>query len=149
MAKYELVVIVDPFLSDEEQNAQIERFKESIVRRGGNVINVDVWGKRRLSYPIQKKQEGFYAIIFFEGDMDNEALSAIERALRLNEAVMRQLITRVPVPKPPKKEKPRKAPRASAESGGHEGRPSHERRTYYETRSAGDAGASAVPGDKA
>ncbi len=100
MANYELMQVVDPFLEDAEHQAMLEKTQEQIKRRGGNITNVDPWGKRRLAYPINKKMEGYYALITFEGTMDGAAITEIERVLRLDEKVMRVMVTRVPVIKP-------------------------------------------------
>jgi small subunit ribosomal protein S6 len=126
MANYELVVILDPFLQDAEHAAQLERVKEQIARRGGEVTNVDIWGKKRLAYQIAKKTEGYYALLTFSGEFDGNAIAEIERSMRLNENVLREMLTRIPTPKKPKKQKARKAKSTPAN---------------LETRSAGDAGA--------
>ena len=60
MNKYELAVVVNAKLEDEERAATIEKVKESIARYGGTVTDVDDWGKRKLAYEIQKMSEGFY-----------------------------------------------------------------------------------------
>ncbi|MCX7719137.1 MAG: 30S ribosomal protein S6 [Candidatus Sumerlaeaceae bacterium] len=136
MAKYELVVIYDPYLPDTDYDQQIEKVKEQIVRRGGTVTNVDVWGKRQMAYEIRKKPEGYYVIFTFEGTMTSGNLRELERSLRLNEAVLREMCVAIPAPKPPKPEKKKKARPATAEAA-----PAVERRVFTETRSAGDAGA--------
>lgn len=136
MAKYELVVILDPFLQDPEHAAQIERVKEQITRRGGEIVNIDLWGKKRLAYQIRKKSEGYYAVITFQGDLESAALAEVERSLRLNENVLREMLTRIPAPKPPRKEKKKKAKPAQGQAESD--------RRYAEARSAGDAGAASM-----
>ena len=130
MAKYELVVIFDPFLQEAETNALVDRVKEAITRRGGAVTNVDVWGKKRLAYAINKKPEGFYVVITFEGEIEGTAVAEIERSLRLNESVLREMVTRVPMQKPQKK----KVKKAKGSDG------AQSERRYHETYSAGQAG---------
>ena len=66
MKKYELCVVVTTKIEDEERAATIENVKAIIERFGGNVTNVDEWGKRKLAYEIQKMKEGFYYFITFE-----------------------------------------------------------------------------------
>jgi small subunit ribosomal protein S6 len=105
MAKYELMLVVDPFLEEADTNAMVEKGQEQIKRRGGNVTQVDAWGKRRLAYPINKKLEGFYVLYTFEGEIEGAAIAEIERTLRLDEKVMRVMVTRVPAPKAPKAKK--------------------------------------------
>jgi small subunit ribosomal protein S6 len=105
MAKYELMLVVDPFLEEADTQAMVEKAQEQIKRRGGEVTQVDPWGKRRLAYPINKKLEGFYALFTFEGEIDGAAIAEIERNLRLDEKVMRVMVTRIPVIKPHKSKK--------------------------------------------
>lgn len=115
--KYELVVIWDPFLQEAEHAAELEKAQEQITRRGGTLTNADVWGRRRMAYPIQKKHEGYYVIIAFEGDIPAENLHEIERSMRLNEKILREMLTRVPEIKPRKeKVKKPKAERQSSEA---------------------------------
>ena len=68
MKKYELCVVVTTKIEDEERAATVEKVKDIITRFGGNVTNVDEWGKRKLAYEIQKMKEGFYYFITFESD---------------------------------------------------------------------------------
>ena len=125
MANYELMLVVEPFLEDEEHQAMVEKAQEQLKRRGGNITKVDPWGKRRLAYPINKKLEGYYALFTFDGDIDVAGIAETERVLRLEEKVMRVMITRVPAPKIIKRKK--KAVEADANAPA-------------ETHSAGQAG---------
>ncbi len=97
MANYELMLVVDPYLEDTEHQAMLEKTTEQLKRHGGNITQVDPWGKRRLAYPINKKTEGYYALISFEGTPEGADLAEVERVLRLDEKVMRVMITRLPV----------------------------------------------------
>jgi small subunit ribosomal protein S6 len=139
MAKYEAVVILDPFLPETDYPAQVDKVKEIITRRGGEVTAIDTWGKRRMAYPIQKKQEGYYIVLSFEGEVDGAAIGEMDRGMRLNETIMRGMITRIPKPPKPRKVKVKKPRPANVESyqGG-------EQRHYAQARSAGDAGAATV-----
>lgn len=105
MTNYELMLVVDPFLEDAEHQAMLEKATDQLKRHGGNITQVDPWGKRRLAYPINKKLEGFYALITFDGTIDGAAIAEVERVLRLDEKVMRVMITRIPVPKVRKSKK--------------------------------------------
>lgn len=60
MNKYELAVVVNAKIEDEERAQVIEKVKDMITRFGGNVTDVDEWGKRRLAYEIQKMKEAYY-----------------------------------------------------------------------------------------
>ena len=92
MNKYELAVVVNAKLEDEERAATIEKVKEYITRFGGTITNVDEWGKRRLAYEIQKMREGFYYFIQFEAD--STCPIEVERRVRIMENVIRFLCVR-------------------------------------------------------
>ena len=68
MNKYELAVVVNAKIEDEERAQVIEKVKDMITRFGGNVTDVDEWGKRRLAYEIQKMKEAYYYFVHFEAD---------------------------------------------------------------------------------
>ena len=92
MNKYELAVVVNVKLEDEERAATIEKVKEYIVRFGGTVTNVDDWGKKRLAYEIQKMKEGFFYFIQF--DAAGTAPAEIEARVRIMDNVLRYLVVR-------------------------------------------------------
>ena len=68
MNKYELTVVVNAKIEDDERAQVIEKVKDLVTRFGGNVTDVDEWGKRRLAYEIQKMKEAYYYFIHFESD---------------------------------------------------------------------------------
>jgi small subunit ribosomal protein S6 len=90
MNKYELAVIVNAALEEEERVNTIEKVKEYIVRFAGNVTNVDDWGKKRLAYEIQKSKEAYYYFIQFESENSN-CPNEVEENLRIMENVVRFL----------------------------------------------------------
>ena len=92
MNKYELAVVVNAKIEDDARTATIEKVKELIARFGGNVTDVDEWGKKRLAYEIQKMKEGYYYFIQFEADADCPA--EIERHVRIMDNVLRYLVVR-------------------------------------------------------
>lgn len=92
MNKYELAVIVNAKAEDEVRLATIEKVKEYISRFGGNITNVDEWGKKRLAYEIQKMREGFYYFIQFESD--SNCPNEVEKNVRIMENVIRYLCIR-------------------------------------------------------
>lgn len=92
MRNYELAYIADPELDDEQLTALGERVQELIEGAEGKLVNVDRWGKRKLAYPIDKRSEGHYVIV--EAQLPPAAGSSIERDLKLNEQILRFLITR-------------------------------------------------------
>ena len=89
MINYEVMFIIDPTLEDEKKDAAVERVK-SVIAAEGEVGNVDVWGLRKLAYPIQKKNEGYYVVIDFEAEPTLPA--ELDRRLRISEDFMRHII---------------------------------------------------------
>ena len=92
MNKYELAVVVNAKIEDDARTATIKKVKELIARFGGNVTDVDEWGKKRLAYEVQKMREGFYYFIQFEADATCPA--EVERHVRIMDNVMRYLIVK-------------------------------------------------------
>jgi small subunit ribosomal protein S6 len=92
MNKYELAIVLNAKIEDEERLAVIERIKGYITRFGGTVANMDEWGKKRLAYEIQKMKEGYYYFIQF--DAEATAPAEIENRVRIMENVIRYLCVR-------------------------------------------------------
>ncbi len=92
MNKYELAVVVNAKLEDEERAAVVERVKDLITRFGGTVTEVEDAGKKRLAYEIQKMQEGFYYFVRFEAESTVPA--EIESRMRIMDNVLRYLCVR-------------------------------------------------------
>ena len=92
MNKYELAVVVNAKIEDDARAAVIEKIQAYITRFGGQVSDVDEWGKRKLAYEIQKMREGYYYFIHFEADAT--APAEIESRLRIMDNVMRFLCVR-------------------------------------------------------
>jgi len=90
MRNYELSVVLFPTLNEEDKVAALEKVKELIVRFGGEITNVDDWGKRKLAYEIEKQREGFYYFIQFNAE--TSAPAEIESRIRIMETVLRYLI---------------------------------------------------------
>ena len=91
MRSYEVAYIVDPEVDEEELDELEGKVKGWIETAGGTVGEIDRWGKRRLAYPINKKNEGYY--IFVLAEMPSDAPLAIERDMSLNEQLMRFMVT--------------------------------------------------------
>lgn len=94
---YEILVIIDPRLSDDELTALLGRLQENLRSLGGDVRRAESWGKRRLAYELRKQREGVYAVI--EVAAQPATIREFERQIGLNEQVLRFLTTRVPVRK--------------------------------------------------
>ncbi|WP_352398292.1 30S ribosomal protein S6 [[Clostridium] aminophilum] len=92
MNNYELAVILSSKLEDEQRAAALEQIKELVQRFGGQIKDIDEWGKKKLAYEIQKEKEGFYYFIHF--DAEPTAPAEIESRIRIMEPVLRYLCMR-------------------------------------------------------
>lgn len=90
MNKYETLFILNPSLEEEALNANIEKFKGVIENGGGEIENVDLWGKRKLAYEIKKVGEGFYVLINFKSDA--QLPKELDRVFRITDGIIRHLI---------------------------------------------------------
>lgn len=93
MNKYELALVVNAKIEEDDRVATVEKVKALIERFGGTITNVDEWGKKRLAYEIQKMKEGYYYFIQFDASSDCPA--EIEQRVRIIETVLRYLCVRV------------------------------------------------------
>jgi len=92
---YEIALIIRPEVEEEGQQALIERLSELLTSDGGQVTEVESWGRRRLAYPIRKTQEGFY--YFVQGQFSASVLPELERTIKLNEDILRHMVIRTDV----------------------------------------------------
>jgi small subunit ribosomal protein S6 len=92
MHQYELMVILDPSVDERTVAPSLDKFLNVIRNGGGTVDNVDIWGRRRLSFEINKKSEGIYAVVNLKAKSAD--VVELDRQLRLSEAVMRTKVLR-------------------------------------------------------
>ncbi|MSO27475.1 MAG: 30S ribosomal protein S6 [Candidatus Nanopelagicales bacterium] len=92
MRRYEVMVILDPDLEEKTIAPSLDTFLNVVKGDGGSVQQVDIWGRRRLAYEINKKTEGIYAVINLTATP--AAVAELDRQLSLNEAVMRTKVMR-------------------------------------------------------
>ena len=92
MHPYELMVILDPGIDERTVAPSMDKFLGVIRNAGGSVENVDIWGKRRFAYEIQKHTEGIYVVVNFTATP--EATDELDRQLGLSEAVLRTKVLR-------------------------------------------------------
>jgi small subunit ribosomal protein S6 len=92
MRRYEMMIILDPALEERTVQPSLDQFLRVVTTSGGTVDKVDVWGRRRLSYEIDKKSEGIYTVVDLNAEPD--AVKELDRQLNLNEAVLRTKILR-------------------------------------------------------
>jgi small subunit ribosomal protein S6 len=90
VAAYEVMYIVNPNLEEENVNAVVERFNNLIADQGGKVEEVDLWGKRRLAYEINKFKEGYYVVVNFQGDA--KVVNELQRVMKISDDVIRFLL---------------------------------------------------------
>ena len=94
MNKYELMIIIDAKLSTDEKDSLFKEVVDTVVKGGGKIINSQVWlDKHRLTFKIKKQHEGTYYLVNFEAD--GTVINKIEPNLKLNERLLRYLISRV------------------------------------------------------
>jgi len=92
MRNYELMVILDPELEERTVAPSLDTYLNVVRNDGGTVENVDVWGRRRLAYEINKKPEGIYAVITLQAEP--ATVKELDRQLGLNESVLRTKVLR-------------------------------------------------------
>ena len=89
---YEVMVILDPSLEERTIGPSLDTFLNVVKRDGGSVEKVDIWGRRRLAYEIDKHSEGYYAVIDLQAKP--AAVQELDRQLNLNESVLRTKVLR-------------------------------------------------------
>lgn len=99
MNEYELLYIVNPTLTEEQQTVLSERIKKHIEAEGGIIDSIDDWGMRRLAYPIQKLMEGHYILLNLQSDPKH--INTVSKQLRLLQGIMRFVLVRREKKKPP------------------------------------------------
>ena len=122
MHKYEVMVIFDPSIEDRTVAPTLDNYLKVITAAGGTVDNVDIWGRRRMTYEIKKHSEGIYAVINVTSGY--EAVVELDRQLKLSESVLRTKVLRLedavfsinPIEFVPD-DKPARAPRGARPGG--------------------------------
>ena len=92
MRSYEFVYIISPEIEQEDLEGVTDKIGQMIVDRGGQVLNLDAWGRRRLAYPIQNFHEGHYMVAQLQ--LEPETISELKERLALSEEVIRYLLVR-------------------------------------------------------
>jgi small subunit ribosomal protein S6 len=93
MRQYEIMIILDPDIEERTVAPSLDKYLSVVKNDGGTVDKVDIWGRRRLAYDIQKKSEGIYAVVDFQATP--ATAKELDRQLGLNEAVLRTKVLRV------------------------------------------------------
>ncbi|MFD0854519.1 30S ribosomal protein S6 [Actinomadura adrarensis] len=92
MRRYEVMAILDPAIDERTAGASLDPFLKVVKDGGGNVEKVDIWGRRRLAYDIQKKSEGIYAVIDLSAEPGT--VKELDRQLNLSESILRTKVIR-------------------------------------------------------
>lgn len=92
MRKYETVFVLRPDLEEDKNAEVIEKFKSLIENNGGELTNVEKWGKRRLAYEINDYREGFYVIAKFNGKPT--VANELDRVYKITDEILRHMIVR-------------------------------------------------------
>ena len=92
MNQYEVLYVITPELDEEADKVVMDKFADIITANGGEIEKTEVWGKRRLAYPIDYKTEGYYVMVVFNANP--ELPRELERNMRNYERLMRYMVTR-------------------------------------------------------
>ncbi len=92
MRPYEVMVILDPETDERSVQPTLEQYLTVITKGGGTVESLDIWGRRRLAYEIQKKSEGIYAVITLQANPAD--VKEMDRQFSINESIMRTKVIR-------------------------------------------------------
>jgi small subunit ribosomal protein S6 len=92
MNQYEVLYVITPELDEEADKVVMDKFADIITQNGGEIEKTEVWGKRRLAYPIDYKTEGYYVLVVFNANP--ELPRELERNMRNDERLMRFMVTR-------------------------------------------------------
>ena len=89
MKNYEETVIIDGSLENEQIDTEVKKIEDLVQAHGGKNLDINRWGRKKLAYPIRKKDQGYYIVVTFEAD--GSSIVGLERELELNEAILRYL----------------------------------------------------------
>ncbi|MGZ7497624.1 30S ribosomal protein S6 [Corynebacterium sp. ZY180755] len=92
MRHYEVMIILAPTQDERTVAPSLDKFLEIVRKENGTVEKVDIWGKRRLAYPIEKNEEGIYAVV--DLNCESATVQELDRVLNLNDGVLRTKVLR-------------------------------------------------------
>lgn len=91
MKTYEMLYVLDAALSDEEKESFVKKFEDIITSANGKVVSTDKWGVKKLAYPINYKNDGYYVLTTFEAE--GKVVKELDRVAGLSVAVLRRMIS--------------------------------------------------------
>lgn len=92
MKSYELMLIFDPSLEENVITEELSKITSIIEKEKGEILNKDIWGIKKLAYPIKRQDNGFYAVLYFNSDAG--VLSELDRLNKINDKILRHLIVK-------------------------------------------------------
>lgn len=92
MKNYEIMFILSTQLTDEEKQAKVKFVEETLAKSEAAEIKTEVWGERKLAYPIKKKENGYYVLTTFQAD--GTKFTEIESKLNINESILKYMIVK-------------------------------------------------------
>ena len=92
MRQYEMMIIIDPSQDERTVQPSLNKFLDIVRKDNGTVEKVDIWGKRRLEYPINKKDEGIYVVL--DLTCESATVQELDRVLKINDDIMRTKVLR-------------------------------------------------------
>ena len=93
MNQYETVFILTPVLSDEQMKETVAKFNKLLTDNGAEILNEEIWGLKKMAYPIQKKSTGFYCLVEFKGEPT--IVKTLETGFRRDEKVIRYMTVKL------------------------------------------------------
>lgn len=114
MKAYEIILILDPALTEEEVETQVNEIKEMVLKGNGEVNEIQRWGKRRLTYEVKKRKEGYY--LLFRVTADTKLVSSLEKHFKISEKVLKHMKVRFEESQvaPPARVEPKKSEEVEA-----------------------------------
>ena len=92
MKNYEIMFILSTQLSDDEKKAGVTLVEETLTKAGAVELKTEIWGDRKLAYPIKKKENGYYVLTLFQ--IDGTRLPEVEAKLNISESILKYMIVR-------------------------------------------------------
>jgi small subunit ribosomal protein S6 len=89
---YELMLIFDPSIEESKITEELSKITSIIEKSKGEILNKDIWGVKRLAYPIKHQENGFYALLYFNSD--SKVLLELDRLNKINDKILRHLIVK-------------------------------------------------------
>ena len=90
MTQYECMYILKPDMEDEAKDSAVKKFSDIVTSNKGEVVKIDEWGKKRLAYPINYIEDGYYVLMYFKSE--SELPSELERNFKISDDVMRYMV---------------------------------------------------------